>query len=57
METMHLTPVKRGPVTHARDWRWSSIKEYSGVSVEDQERHCGLTMDRLNMPPDPKTRF
>ncbi|HUY12306.1 MAG TPA: hypothetical protein VMX16_01585 [Terriglobia bacterium] len=54
---MHLTPVKRGPVTHARDWRWSSIKEYSGVSVEDQERHCGLTMDRLNMPPDPKTRF
>ena len=57
VEYIHLNPVRRGLVSHSRDWRWSSVKEYSGVSVEDQERYCGLTIDRLNMPSDPKTRI
>jgi putative transposase len=27
---MHMNPVKRGLVTHRRDWRWSSYSFYEG---------------------------
>jgi putative transposase len=29
LQYMHLNPVKRGLVTHPRDWRWSSFLFYS----------------------------
>jgi len=28
---MHMNPVKRGLVTHPKDWRWSSFARYQGL--------------------------
>jgi REP-associated tyrosine transposase len=57
VEYIHLNPVKAGLVQRSEDWRWSSVNEYSGVSAAEQERRCGLTIDRVNMPSDPRTRI
>jgi len=54
---IHMSPVKAGLVRHPQDWRWSSVHEYSGISADEQERRCGLTIDRVRMPSDPKTRI
>jgi hypothetical protein len=39
------------------DWKWSSMREYAGVSGEDQERSCGLRIDRVPLPFDVHTRI
>ncbi|HEV2500506.1 MAG TPA: transposase [Terriglobia bacterium] len=57
VEYIHLNPVKAGLVSRAQDWRWSSMNEYSGVSAREQERRCGLTVDRVNMPAGSKVRI
>ena len=57
VEYSHLNPVRRGLVGHARDWKWSSVPEYAGVSGEEQERRCGLRIDRVRLPADENTRI
>jgi putative transposase len=57
VEYLHLNPVKAGLVSRAQEWRWSSVHEYSGVSAAEQNRRCGLTIDRVNMSLDPGTRI
>ena len=57
VEYIHQNPVKAGLVSCAQDWRWSSVLEYSGVSAAAQEQRCGLIIDRVSMPLDPKTRI
>jgi REP-associated tyrosine transposase len=57
VEYIHLNPVKAGLVRRASDWRWSSVNEYSGMSAAEQRRRCGLTIDRIRIPADPKTRI
>jgi len=57
VEYLHLNPVRAGLVIRAADWKWSSVLEYSGVSAEEQERRCGLAIDRLTPPADPRTRI
>ena len=57
VEYIHLNPVRRGLVGHARDWKWSSVPEYAGVSGEEQERRCGLRIDRVRLPADENTRI
>src|SRR2546428_5237917 len=57
VEYIHLNPVKAGLVERSQDWRWSSVNEYSGVSAAEQERRCGLTIDRVDMPSDSNTRI
>ncbi|HTS71943.1 MAG TPA: hypothetical protein VMO17_23455 [Terriglobia bacterium] len=32
------------------DWKGSSLREFAGVSGEDQERVCGLRIDRVPLP-------
>ena len=49
VEYIHLNPVKRGLVTRPEDWKWSSFPEYAGVEAAEQERRCGLTIDRVPM--------
>ena len=52
VEYIHLNPVRRGLVRNAADWKWSSVHEYSGVSGEEQQRRCGLGIDRVNFHAD-----
>jgi hypothetical protein len=35
----------------AREWKWSSFPEYAGVDAAEQESRCGLTIDRVRLPP------
>ena len=56
VEYIHLNPVRRGLVKQVTHWRWSSIHEYAGVRGEEQERRCGLRIDRMRLPADENTR-
>ena len=44
--------MRRGLVKNPEDWKWSSLWEFAGVSGEDQERVCGLRIDRVPLPFD-----
>ena len=57
VEYIHLNPVRRELVKNAEDWKWSSMREFAGVSGEDQERFCGLRIDRVPLPCDVHTRI
>ncbi len=57
VEYIHLNPVRRSLVKRAEDWRWSSVHEYAGMSAEEQERRCGLRIDRVRLPADENTRI
>ena len=57
VEYIHLNPVRRGLVDNPEGWKWSSWPEFSGVSGEDQERSCGLRIDRVPLPFDVHTRI
>ena len=57
VEYLHLNPVRRGLVSIPQDWRWSSVLEYSGGDAGEQERGCGLAIDRVRLPADPKERI
>ena len=57
VEYIHLNPVRRGLVRTAEEWKWSSVHEYAGLSGEEQERRCGLRIDRVRLPADENTRI
>ena len=57
VEYIHLNPVKAGLARRAQDWKWSSFNEYSGASAAEQKQLCGLTIDRVRLPADPRTRI
>jgi putative transposase len=57
VEYIHMNPVRARLVSRPQDWKWSSFNEYAGMSVEEQKRCCGLVMDRVRMPSDPRTRI
>jgi putative transposase len=57
VEYIHLNPVRRGLVARPQDWRWSSVLEYSGGDAGEQERRCGLAIDRVRLPAEPKARI
>jgi putative transposase len=57
MEYIHLNPVKAGLAGQPQGWRWSSVHEYSGMTPAEQMGRCGLTIDRVSLPCDPKTRI
>ncbi len=52
VEYIHLNPVRRGLVMRPEDWVWSSAQEYAGIKGEEQERQCGLRIDRGRLPAD-----
>jgi len=56
-EYLHLNPLRRGLVKEPTDWKWSSVHEYAGVSGEEQERRCGLRIDRVRLPADESARI
>ena len=57
VEYIHLNPVRRGLVKQMTDWRGSNVHEYAGLGGEEQERRCGLRIDRMRLPADENTRI
>ena len=57
VEYIHRNPVAAGLVSHSRDWPWSSFSEYAGMTPEEQNCRCGLVIDRVRIPTDPRTRI
>lgn len=57
LEYIHLNPVRAGLAGHPQDWRWSSFNEYAGMRPEEHRHRCGLTIDRVRIPADPRTRI
>jgi hypothetical protein len=57
VEYIHLNPVRAGLVSRPEDWRWSGYNEHAGVSAQEQKRRCGLIVDRMRMPSDPRARI
>jgi REP-associated tyrosine transposase len=57
IEYIHLNPVRAGLVSRPEDWCWSSYNEYAGMSAGEQNKRCGLIVDRLTMPCDPHARI
>jgi len=55
--SIHFNPVRRGLVKDPEDWKGSSLREFAGVSGEDQERVCGLRIDRVPLPFDIQARL
>jgi len=47
-------PVRAGLVLHPQDWSWSSFNECGGMSADEQKWRCGLIVERLRMPSDPR---
>jgi hypothetical protein len=57
VEYIRLNPVKAGLASCPEDWRWSSCNEYAGMSAEEQEKRCRLTVDHVRIPSDPRARI
>ena len=57
VECIHGNPVRRGWVKRPEEGRGSSAVEYGGVDSAEQERRCGLGIDRVRLPADQKTRI
>jgi putative transposase len=57
VEYIHLNPVRRGLVSSAQDWKWSSVHEYSWISAQAQERRCRLRIDRVRLRADRNARI
>jgi len=54
---IHLNPVRAGLVCRPGDWRWSSCNEFAGLGADEQKERCGLIVDLVRMPSDPRARI
>jgi hypothetical protein len=60
VEYLHLNPVRAGLVSRPEDWSrpaGSSYNEHAGMSANEQKKRCGLIVDRVRMPSDPRARI
>ena len=57
VQYIHLNPVKAGLASRPEEWRWSSYNEYAGMSAEEQKKRCGLIVDRVRIPSNPRVRI
>ena len=55
---MYAPPgVRRGLVKQPEQWCWSNYREYAGLDGTEQERQCGLKIDRVPLPADQSARI
>jgi putative transposase len=57
VEYLHLNPVKAGWVSRPEDGAWSSVHDYTGVVNDAPVTPSGLSVDRVLLPTDPRTRI
>lgn len=54
---IHLNPVKAGLVERPEDWKWSSVRDYTGTVRGPAGVGSTLPVDRFTLPADPCTRI
>jgi len=52
-----LNPARRGLARQPGDWKWSSYQECAGVSAAEQQKRCGLVIDRVRLPAGEDARI
>ena len=57
VEYIHLNPVKAGRVSHAKDWLWSNVHDYTGSLDASAKTKGILAVDRFLLPADERTRI
>jgi len=57
VQYIHLNPVEAGLVNRAEDWPWSSVHDYTGNVNEVPVTPSGLTIHRVSLPADERTRL
>jgi putative transposase len=56
-EYIHLNPARAGLVRRAEDWPCSSVHDYMGSVERPAASPGGLTIDRVSLPADARTRI
>jgi putative transposase len=54
---IHLNPVKAGLVSRPDEWPWSSVHDYTGTVNRTPVTPSGLSVDRVRLPADERTRI
>ena len=57
VEYIHINPVKTDLVDRPQDWPWSSVHDYVGHLKDAPMTPSGLSVDRITIPADPRTRI
>ncbi len=57
VEYIHRNPVTAGLVSRPEDWRWSSVRDYTGRVEGPAAMPSVLAMDRVRLPADMRTRI
>ena len=57
VEYIHVNPVKAGLVSRPEDWLWSSVHDYTGNVTDAPVTPSGLSVDRVLLAADPRTRI
>jgi hypothetical protein len=57
VEYIHLNPVKAGSAKRPEYWPWSSVHDYTGNLTDAPVTPSGLSVDRVLLPADQRTRI
>jgi putative transposase len=57
VEYIHLNPVNAGLVRRPEEWPWSSVHDYTGSTDHIPATPSGLSVDRVWLPFDERTRI
>ncbi len=57
VEYIHLNPVKAGLVKRPEDWRWSSVREYTGSVNAPEGAGSPIPIDHEFLPGDERQRI
>jgi REP element-mobilizing transposase RayT len=57
VEYIHLNPVKAGLASRPEEWPWSSVHDYTGNISDTPVTPSALSVDRVLLPADPRTRI
>jgi putative transposase len=57
VEYIHWNPVKAGLVKRPEDWKWSSVRDYTGSVQAPSGKRGPLPVERVLLPADPRRRI
>jgi putative transposase len=57
VEYIHCNPVKAGLVSRPERWPWSSVHDYTGSVQRPVATPSGLSVDRVLLPAEERTRI